>query len=189
MDWDEVGNVPQEEAIKMLDHEAFRKRANRLFDDNRTRYRKVLHKAFVKAKLPPTAMPSPDKILPFTRAQFTKWLWDQMGLQVSLCPYFREPIDILTMELDHRTPLRRGGGPELSNLQCICKRANQVKGEFTHEEFLVIVAFFDGPAAYFRSRLEGVMISGGVGKVMKHFPRAKKGDKPVAEPVLEFENF
>lgn len=169
----------------MLDTDDFKKRANRLFDDNRTRYRKVLEKSLKKQKLDITL--APDQIVPFTRAKFTAWLWEQMKLQAFPCPYCRTPIDILSLELDHRTPLRRGGGPELENLEPICKRCNQVKGEFTREEFVIIVALLHGPAAYFRERLEGVMISGGIGKVMRHFPRAKKGDKPATpEPEPSF---
>jgi hypothetical protein len=171
----------------VLSQDDFKKRANRLFEDNRTRYRKVLAKNLKKAKLPISALPPADKVLPFTRAQFAKWLWDQVGLQVALCPHCRAPIDILTLELDHKTPLRRGGEPELDNLEPICRRCNSIKGELTREEYVIFVNFLEGPATAFRARLEGIMISGGVGKMMRHFPKAAK--KAKSAPVVEFDEF
>lgn len=163
----------------MLTQEQFKDRANKLYEDCRTRWRKRLEKGLpknVKLNL------RPDEILPFDRLTFQKWLWRQLGLQAIPCPYCREPIDILSMELDHKTPLRRGGGPELSNLQCISERCNKVKGDLTHEEFEVLLVFMQGPGAQFRQRLEGLLINGHVGKMMRHFPKAKKKPDGVAVP-------
>jgi hypothetical protein len=165
----------------MLSVDDFRKRSSKLFESCRTRWRTKLEKDLKKQKL--SLALSADQILPFTRVQFHKWLWDQMGLQAIPCPFCRAPIDILSMELDHRTPLRRGGGPELQNLEPICRRCNSIKGELTREEYVVLIAFLEGPGAHFRQRLEGSLISGGLGKMLRHFPR-KKGDKfgPTKKP-------
>jgi hypothetical protein len=53
---------------------------------------------------------------------------------------------------------------------------------------MTLITFLDGPAAYFRQRLEGIMINGHEGKMRKFFnkPPAKKGLK-VEQPRLELE--
>ena len=38
--------------------------------------------------------------------------------------------------LDHKTPRSRGGTNEISNLQWVSRRVNQMKTDFTHEEFI-----------------------------------------------------
>jgi 5-methylcytosine-specific restriction endonuclease McrA len=155
----------------------YRKRVAQLYSDERTRWRKILQKGVpknVKIEIPA------HQVLPYTQQQFGKWLWGQIQLQAIPCPYCRAPIDIITMQLDHKTPLRRKGGPEIENKQCICERCNKAKGEFTHEEYIVIVALMDGPGAFFRQRLEGVLIMGGLGNRMKNFP-GKGKDKSVTQ--------
>ena len=168
----------------MLTVDQFETRANQLFESCRTRYRKVLQKGLPKG----VALNIPaDAVLPFSRRAFQQWLWQQMGLQAILCPYCRTPIDILTMQLDHKTPLRRGGGPELANLQCICKGCNGSKGEFTHEEYAALVAFMEGAGVLFRKRLEGVMRNGGMATMTRFFPR--KAKKEAAKPVQYLDDF
>lgn len=39
--------------------------------------------------------------------------------------------------IDHKTPVSRGGGNEVENLQLTCPRCNMRKSNLTHEEFLV----------------------------------------------------
>jgi hypothetical protein len=158
----------------MLTTKDFEKRANQLFESCRDRWRKVLQKGLPKDVELTIA---PDDILPFTRREFQRWLWDTVGLQAVSCPYCRAPIDVLSLQLDHRTPLRRGGGPELSNLQVLCKGCNGSKGEFTHEEYSLIVVFMEGLGVAFRQRLEGVLRNGGMATMMRFFPR-KNDDKP-----------
>ena len=160
----------------MLDTGQFIKRANQLFESCRDRWRKVLQKGLPKRVELDIA---PEDILPFTRREFTAWLWAQMGLQAILCPYCRAPIDILSLSLDHKTPLRRSGGPELDNLQVLCKGCNGSKGEFTHEEYSALVVFMESEGAAFRKRLEGVMRNGGMAVMIRFFPRkTKKAVKP-----------
>lgn len=169
----------------MIDKTQFEKRSNQLFESCRTRYRKVLQKGMPKGVALDIKL---DAVLPFTRREFQQWLWEQMGLQAILCPYCRTPIDILKMQLDHKTPLRRGGGPEIENLQAICKPCNGSKGEFTHEEYSALVAFMESAGASFRKRLEGVMRNGGVGNMLRNFARPVSSKK-TAKPVEYLEDF
>lgn len=156
----------------MLTLEQFQTRTKALYGSCRDRWRVKLRKSMPKGVALDIL---PGDVLPFTQQEFSKWMWAQIGLNAIPCPYCRAPIDILNLSLDHRTPLRRGGGPELSNLQPICKRCNSAKGEFTHEEYLLIVAFMEGAGSHIRQRLEGCLINAGVGNMMRKFPRDKKG--------------
>jgi hypothetical protein len=154
----------------MLSTKDFEKRANALFGSCRDRWRKVLQKGVpkdVKIEI------APEDVLPFSRREFYKWLWGHAGLQAFPCPYCRAIIDVICLSLDHKTPLRRGGGPELANLQAICAGCNGSKGDFTHEEYSEIVKFMEGPGALFRQRLEGVLRNGGMATMMRFFPRDK----------------
>ena len=173
----------------MLTTKDFEKRANQLFESCRDRWKKKLQKGLPKGVILDIA---PEAVLPFTRRQFQAWLWKQTGLGAFSCIYCRAAIDIVSCQLDHKTPLRRGGGPELDNLQVICKRCNQVKGELSHEEYSILVAFFDGPGASFRQRIEGTLINGGVGKMMRIFPgrdKTKKKHPTKVQDSLEFSEF
>jgi CRISPR/Cas system Type II protein with McrA/HNH and RuvC-like nuclease domain len=38
--------------------------------------------------------------------------------------------------IDHKRPISRGGDDSVDNLHWITKRMNEMKGAFTHEEFL-----------------------------------------------------
>jgi hypothetical protein len=154
----------------MLSAKDFEKRANTLFESCRDRWRKKLAKGLPKGVELNIAL---EDILPFTRRWFQQWLWIAVGLNATLCPYCRAPIDIITLSLDHKTPLRRGGGPELDNLQVVCKGCNGSKGQFTHEEYSLLVAFMDGPGASFRQRLEGVLRNGEMASMTRFFPREK----------------
>lgn len=141
----------------MLSTDDFKKVASTFYSNSIARWRVVLQRSLpknVKLNIPA------HQVLPYTRQEFLEWLWSQIQLNAIPCLYCRAPIDVISMQLDHKTPFRRGGGPELSNLQIICARCNRAKGSFTYEEYLVLVAFMDGPGAWFRDRLEGVLIMG-----------------------------
>ena len=170
----------------MIDLKMYQKRVAQLYNDERKWWRKELEKQATKAGF--VLDVALDEILPYTQAQFGKWLWTQIQLGVILCPYCGAPIDILSMELDHKTPKRRHGGPELANKHCICKKCNGSKGDFTHEEYVEIVKFMQGPGAPFRQRLEGVMRNGGIGNMMRNFPRkdAKGVKKPAKQEAIYF---
>jgi HNH endonuclease len=154
----------------MLSTKDFEKRANQLFESCRDRWRKVLSKGLPKGV--DLSIPLED-ILPFTRREFQKWLWERTGLNAFPCSYCRAAMDIVSLTLDHKTPLRRGGGPELINLQVICKGCNGSKGQFTHEEYSLLVSFMEGPGASFRQRLEGVLRNGEMASMTRFFPREK----------------
>ncbi len=51
------------------------------------------------------------------------------------CSYCRMPIG-LDFQLDHRTPIARGGVHETWNLSVTCHRCNLLKGRLTAKEFL-----------------------------------------------------
>lgn len=165
----------------MLTRDDFNLRGTKLFSNLRDKWKARLQKTAPKGVILDLM---PDQILPFTRNDFLSWLWKQIGLQAISCPYCRAPIDVLSMQLDHKTPLKRGGSPHLDNLHCACGRCNKAKGEFSHDEYLLIVAFMEGPGVTFRQRLEGVLINGNMGNMMKNFPR-KKSDKPRTKKVQE----
>jgi 5-methylcytosine-specific restriction endonuclease McrA len=158
----------------MIDTEQYKARVAKLFSNDRDRWRKKLEKQTPKGVK--IVIPAQD-VLPYTQQQFAQWLWSQIQLQAILCPYCRTPIDILSMELDHKTPLRKGGDMSFENRQCICKRCNGCKGAFTHEQYLLIARFMDGPAASFRQQLEGVLANGNHASMLKFFPRQKKTKK------------
>ena len=171
----------------MLTTKDFEKRANQLFESCRDRWKKKLQKGLPKGVILDIA---PEAVLPFTRRQFQAWLWQQTGLGAFSCIYCRAAIDIVSCQLDHKTPLRRGGGPELDNLNpLICKACNGSKGEFTHEEYSLIVVFMEGPGVAFRQRLEGVMRNGGMATMMRFFPgrdKTKKKHPTKVQDSLEF---
>jgi 5-methylcytosine-specific restriction endonuclease McrA len=157
----------------MIDMDQYKTRIATLYKNDRDRWRKVLSKGLpktVKIDIPA------DKVLPYTQREFGQWLWSQIQLNAVLCPYCRAAIDVLSMELDHKTPLRRGGDMAFTNRECICRRCNTAKGQFTADEFRLLVVFMEGPGAHLRARLEGLLISGGQGQMMRHFPKQKKGD-------------
>ena len=155
----------------MITPEQWQKRVAKLYSNDRDRWRKKLEKSLPKGV---TLDLRPGQILPYTQRDFEAWMWTKIQLGAILCPYCRAAIDILNMELDHKIPLRRGGDMSFENRDLICARCNKIKQDFTYDEFAVIVAFMEGPAAHFRQRLEGVLINGGVGAMMRHFPHKKK---------------
>lgn len=170
----------------MISIDDYKVRTNKLFERNRERWKKRLLKSLPKGV---TLQLSPSEILPYTRIDFQRWLWGQIQLGAILCPYCRAAIDVLSMELDHVIPLKRSGGPGLDNLEVICARCNKVKGELTGEEYKLVVAFLEGPGAHFRQRIEGILINGGVGNMLRNFPRhaKKSAGAKVRQNWLDFE--
>ena len=58
-----------------------------------------------------------------------------MRRQSNICPYCGARKTIRTMDIDHMTPVVRGGSNEEHNLQVTCKPCNQRKGMMTDQEF------------------------------------------------------
>lgn len=162
----------------MITIEQYRDRSDRLYKSHRERWLTQLQKSMprgVKLQMERT------EILPFTKNQFGAWLWKQIQLQVILCPYCRAPIDVLSMEMDHSTPFSRGGGPGFDNLRCICARCNRVKADLTSDEYILLIAFLEGPGAPLRKKIEGALINGSIGKMSRFFPR-DKAKRPAKVP-------
>lgn len=60
--------------------------------------------------------------------------------QSSCCAYCDQPITFYrkranSLEIDHRTPISRGGADQIDNLAGACRPCNQLKGGMTAEEF------------------------------------------------------
>jgi len=158
----------------MFTQKDFEQRASNLYDNDIKRWRARLQ---AQAPRGVTLEIPASQVLPYTRTQHRMWLWNAMGCSLGAfqCTYCNAPIDLISMVVDHKTPIRRGGSPDLDNQCLCCDRCNKVKGEFTEMEFRILLAFMEGPGLLFRARLEGVLINGGVGKMMRLFPK-KKGE-------------
>lgn len=65
-----------------------------------------------------------------------------------VCFYSGEKITPATMQVDHRTPIERGGSNDFSNLCLASKASNNAKGALTEEEYRSLMAcietFHDG---------------------------------------------
>jgi 5-methylcytosine-specific restriction endonuclease McrA len=51
------------------------------------------------------------------------------------CAYCRERVTHVTVSLDHRIPVKRGGWHSMSNLAFCCKGCNGSKGNMTDAEY------------------------------------------------------
>jgi 5-methylcytosine-specific restriction endonuclease McrA len=77
------------------------------------------------------------QFLPFTPENFRDWL--RVVLEDEpFCSYCKEPINILTISPDHRTPLSRGGSLELANICGACVTCNTRKGRLKPGEFMFL---------------------------------------------------
>lgn len=81
------------------------------------------HNKRVRDKYPETWAKSiiTDKVL-------TEWILEHKG---ETCPYCDNPVK----EIDHRTPLSKGGEHVLDNLEMLCMDCNRSKHDMTSEEF------------------------------------------------------
>jgi 5-methylcytosine-specific restriction endonuclease McrA len=57
-----------------------------------------------------------------------------------LCAYCRAPVSF-AVQVDHRTPIARGGRHQLANLAVCCSRCNALKGQLTEVEFRELLSF------------------------------------------------
>jgi hypothetical protein len=136
----------------------------------------------------------PGYELPFDREQFVAWFLGKLGGNEGSairCLYCSQPIDAYSCAIDHAIPLKRGGSPELSNLDVVCEGCNFAKGQMTVEEFVffrqsliaMFVKFPDGKAVRdITSRLQkAVQLAAGMrwnrAKAAKH---KRKSQEPVA---------
>jgi len=77
-----------------------------------------------------TKLRGPNKA---TAKQIARLWKDQRGL----CALTGRRLD-RTAQLDHRIPLARGGGGQISNLQWLCAEVNLAKRDLTNEEFAAL---------------------------------------------------
>jgi len=74
-------------------------------------------------------------------------LWHK---QRGRCAYTGKRLD-RTANLDHKTPISRGGDNSLDNLQWTTAQANSVKGAMTHQEFISLCSDI---SAYIQQTIE-----------------------------------
>lgn len=80
--------------------------------------------------------------LPFDRLALQRWLWAAIGIQAKPCPYCSTPIDILSLQIDHKFAKAKYVTWifDLANLQCICAGCNALKGKMSAESFALVAA-------------------------------------------------
>jgi 5-methylcytosine-specific restriction endonuclease McrA len=75
-----------------------------------------------------------------------------------LCTYCGQPIKVREYSVDRVLPKARGGLDELVNLQLVHETCNRMKGNFTDEEFRMILAWLatlpEGMAKELKRRLK-----------------------------------
>lgn len=59
--------------------------------------------------------------------------------QDAKCVYCKTPFHSAAYELDHKTPISRGGSNDLENIQLVCATCNMRKGAKTHQEFGLLI--------------------------------------------------
>jgi 5-methylcytosine-specific restriction endonuclease McrA len=161
----------------MILYDQFRKRASKLYDNQRTREKQRLLSSVPKGI---RITLSPDEILPYSRQELIDWLMEKVGLGAILCRYCHIPIDALSCVLDHVIPLTLGGPATLDNQQPICSRCNTLKGEMMPDEFEELALFLMNATPHLRSYVEECLLLGPQGKRAKFFPYIKKGRRETA---------
>jgi 5-methylcytosine-specific restriction endonuclease McrA len=77
----------------------------------------------------------PGAPIPYTSDEFAAWIMRRVGCQAFLCPYCNAPLDVLSMVLDHDTPLHGGGTNDFENLVPCCADCNTIKGKVVGEQY------------------------------------------------------
>lgn len=84
--------------------------------------------------------------LPFSKDIFREHVLKAMGGSYDgffVCRYCHGYFGLTQIAVDHQTPLSRGGGVELDNLDYPCRACNNRKGSTTPEEYLKLLDFLD----------------------------------------------
>lgn len=84
--------------------------------------------------------------LTFTVEELGRHILAQLGGYydgVIVCRYCRRPLDLSDAALDHAVPFARGGSPDLSNIEPICRECNDRKGGLLPEEYEALLAFLE----------------------------------------------
>ena len=88
-----------------------------------------------------------------TAEELKIWLVNQEPLQ---CYYSGNNVDLWSMHVDHKVPIRRGGNNTIKNLCVADPKMNSAKGMMTDKEFeelLRLVSKWDDGGEYILSRL------------------------------------
>lgn len=72
---------------------------------------------------------------------------------VIICRYCRQPIDLSDAALDHAVPFARGGSPDLSNIEVVCKECNDRKGGLFPAEYEALLAFLEAEIPLARTEI------------------------------------
>ncbi len=135
----------------------------------------------------------PKREMPFDRHNLALWLHRLVGLQAVPCPGCSAPIDILSLTLDHATPVSKGGSLGFENLQPLCGRCNSIKGKMTADEYKLFRQLMAHPdMAFARQDIEARLLSGGRRfrpAVAKSPESPKIGARKANQQPLEYEVF
>lgn len=83
-----------------------------------------------------------------------KKLWGNTPLVAHKnCPYCKEPITYKTAGVDHKIPTSRGGKDNITNVHLVCKVCNMIKGDFTHDEFEILIDLLSDYSIEIKKRL------------------------------------
>ena len=157
----------------MFTREDVRARARTIYDSQVARHRKRLQKSAgkgVKLEIPAS------EVLPYIFEEFYGWVWSNYGVAAHRCPWCGAPIDFLSLQIDHKIPLERGGSLALDNLEGICKPCNELKGSQSPEEYAELLRFLGVLSTPHRAYLEQRIRAGAAANRMRFFPHQKKGE-------------
>jgi 5-methylcytosine-specific restriction endonuclease McrA len=156
----------------MLTEDDFDAAVSRLYHSQQARLQTKL-KQRAKQKAKPNAYPIPAR-LPFTKDELSLWIWRTVGLNSVLCRYCHTPIDIMSLSVDHRWPLKYGGHWDLDNLDCeICLACNKRKNAFPEQDYLLLMHAAAQMSTIGRSELFGILLNAGEAMVNKIRAQAK----------------
>jgi 5-methylcytosine-specific restriction endonuclease McrA len=157
----------------MFTREDVRVRSRTIYDSQVARHRKKLQKSAgkgVKLEIPAS------EVLPYSFEEFFNWVWKKYGIAAHQCPWCNAPIDFLSLQVDHKIPIEKGGSLSLDNLEGICKPCNELKGPQLPEEYAQLLTFLGSLSTPHRAYLEQRIRAGAVANRMRFFPHQKKGD-------------
>ena len=86
--------------------------------------------------------------LPFTLEDYRVWIREQLGGEQGLtrCEYCCSPIDIHTMQVDHRVPLAQACLLDFANLCLVCEPCNSQKGSMRSCAFVQLLNLVNSAA-------------------------------------------
>lgn len=158
----------------MFTKDDVRTRSRSIYDNQVARHRNKLQKAAgkgVKLEIPAS------EVLPYPFEELFGWVWNKYGVTAHRCPWCGAPIDFLSMQIDHRIPIEKGGSLALDNLEGICKPCNELKGAQDPSEYKRLLDFLDGLSNWHRVYIEQRIRAGAVANRLRFFPHQKKDEE------------